>query len=325
MKLYIDIDQKASIAAGYEAPASSAVYELPVETIPAQLRAYIAPYWDPATGRLKAEYEIQPGDASLRMPHPLTDASVLAALCQWQAWRDGKALANQERITREQQRREADDLATLRERRTRTRWDIVDGEKGDYEFANFCREWSTHIRKTPEALQWLAELEAGRMAQAARNRQQRLAAEEREAQIKKERADDTAALISEYGEDGELAQYTDGMMAPARLKAILRTAIPRLAPLVKWDDELSLDEREVDSAPLTAAQYAALRAILDKLKPNESYQLVKYTVAAKNTDDEVYEPAPRESTIYTVRVTHAWRSLRLDREYSLDPSPANGK
>jgi hypothetical protein len=80
MKLWIPIDQRASIVAGYEAPHSTRIVDVPVERIPAPIRAYIAPLYDPASGELSDK---TPDGVRIEMPQmmmPLTVDNALAWL-----------------------------------------------------------------------------------------------------------------------------------------------------------------------------------------------------------------------------------------------------
>lgn len=51
MKIYIDIDQKASLIAGLEAPSSSTVIDVNIADIPAETRETLVPCYDMPTGR----------------------------------------------------------------------------------------------------------------------------------------------------------------------------------------------------------------------------------------------------------------------------------
>ena len=53
MKLLVPIDQRASIAAGHEAPHSTRTIDVPVQQIPQKIRAYIAQIYDPGSGMLE--------------------------------------------------------------------------------------------------------------------------------------------------------------------------------------------------------------------------------------------------------------------------------
>jgi hypothetical protein len=73
MRLFIPIDQRASIAAGLEAPHSTRIVDVPVERIPAPIRSYIAQTYDLPSGELAPRtvpYGIEV--ETPRMPMPLT-------------------------------------------------------------------------------------------------------------------------------------------------------------------------------------------------------------------------------------------------------------
>lgn len=83
MKLLVNIDQKASVAAGYDAPHSTEVIDIPAANMPEDLRAEIAKVWDPSNGQVNADkfgYTRYSDIPSLVIGHPITEDRVINQL-----------------------------------------------------------------------------------------------------------------------------------------------------------------------------------------------------------------------------------------------------
>ncbi|HTA46376.1 MAG TPA: hypothetical protein VK789_28230 [Bryobacteraceae bacterium] len=80
MKLLINIDQRASLAAGYEAPTSTAIVDIPIKAFPDTMRAAIASNYDPRTKRLIFPFGDEAGGKEVTLPHPISDVKVLAEI-----------------------------------------------------------------------------------------------------------------------------------------------------------------------------------------------------------------------------------------------------
>ena len=55
MKLLVNVNQKESIRAGQDAPHSTFTYDINPSDLPEELRKWVADYWDPATGKVRAQ------------------------------------------------------------------------------------------------------------------------------------------------------------------------------------------------------------------------------------------------------------------------------
>lgn len=78
MKLYIEVDQRGSIAAEYVAPNSSEIIDLPVSEIPEDTRGIVGENYDPANSRFRLS--INGRYIGLRMSHPLTTERVVESI-----------------------------------------------------------------------------------------------------------------------------------------------------------------------------------------------------------------------------------------------------
>lgn len=87
MKLLVNIDQKASLAGGHEAPNSTELIEFPISSVSEGLRAWFAEHYNPVTGSLQCKEQLwvssqgsSDWNGTLTATLPLTQDKVLAAI-----------------------------------------------------------------------------------------------------------------------------------------------------------------------------------------------------------------------------------------------------
>jgi hypothetical protein len=106
MKLLVNINQKASIVAGYDATNSTEVIEIAAADIPQDLRAEVAEMWDAATGKINPSigYTTYSEIPTLTLAMPITRDAVIERLQAIVTARAAKVAA----LKAEQDRKAAD-------------------------------------------------------------------------------------------------------------------------------------------------------------------------------------------------------------------------
>jgi len=177
MKLYININQQASIAAGHDAPNSSEIVEIPAASIPEAIRPLVAACYDPATGKLARAIGTAAADAmgmecvdigcpvplseNPSLTQPITDERVVGALIAW-ADQTRATLANAHaQWSRRRADWTAETLAILTERRTVTAH--VGATNDHVAYQEIRANWpyanrDATVIASPEAQAWLAEI-----------------------------------------------------------------------------------------------------------------------------------------------------------------------
>ncbi len=255
MKLVIPINQKASIAAGYDAPNSTEVFELPAQSIPEDIRATVAGSYNPATGQLDHFVAGRFFDFPLAV-HPITPDRALGWLRGYCEARAAEETAYAARRAEEIRIRREETEAVLRERRTRLRFEVdrVGGERVEYRAVD--PDWpyqsDSSITGSAEARAWKAELDAANAAAREAAIDAVLDARDRKAQY-------VADWVWEHGTESQKTRFTEGLLPRDEILAHIEDAA---IPFPEFDGS---KDRAVDGLPEDA--YASWQKIREKL-PN---------------------------------------------------------
>ena len=181
MKLLVNIDQKASILAGINAPHSTETFDLDPARLTPELRAFVSEFIDLRTGEICASVRTSERswstangdwDAKLTISKPITPETVAAGLESLRAaWLDAKSKAAEIQAKKQaiaKAKAEAirgQALAALRDRKTSTCNHHVAGYGYVwYQSPDWPYDTQADVLESPAALAWISECVAKKQA-----------------------------------------------------------------------------------------------------------------------------------------------------------------
>ncbi len=238
MKLLIPIDQKASIAAGFDAPSSTETFELPAANIPEDIRGYIAEQYDPTIGKLidspSRSYRTLDRVRIAGMIQPLTSERVVEWLRAYYASHQAAINTYQQRKQAEADKARSEAAEVLRIRKTRTSTETI-CRGGSYKTVKFQHpdwpkgEWTAieDIATSEEARLWATALEASNQAAKDSARAEMEAEEEARKRKQAEEARFIRAWITTQGTESQRERQEAGLLPEHEaIQAITDATIP---------------------------------------------------------------------------------------------------
>lgn len=324
MKLVIPVDQKASIAAGFEAPHSTEVFNIPAENIPQHIRQYIADRYDPASGKLS---DYAPSISSWRQLRPIVPGMVAPLSPDTVlTWLESYYKIHQEAMAEERNKDEDDQrqrlnetLDVLQERKTKNLNEYVSEYVGHENVAVYYTyktpAWphnpTESVTNSSDAGDWEAELEEAQ-EQARAEAIVKLAALVEQKKTKAEcgeknkaaRKQKLADWVNELGTDSQQERLAADLLPEAEvLKAMRKLAIP--FPAYHGEEN---EGDEFDGVPEEA--YAEYKKIKDRLPEDAEY---RFCIAQETPDDENEYEGDEPEIVYAVEVTVPYWGLTFKK------------
>lgn len=297
MKILTRVNQRASVAAGQDAPHSTYIYDIQPDQLPEDLRKWVADCWKPSTGEISATVH-RDGSTYSETPEitlPATWDELIRALTYL---REGNA--NIEAVREKKRLEKISQIAdALREQKTELchsyvcspgRASNVGYDYQGFPFADTTDEAEAAIAQVPGAKEWLADLERGKAkarADAEAESQRRVAACEKE-DAEKAAAEQAVATfkrdwITQHGSDNQRGRLAAGMLSDDEIIATITDAtfatvtVEPYQRLTKTDVDCECEYGEGckvefssnDEDEATAEQWEAMES-LRKLLPSGS-------------------------------------------------------
>lgn len=300
MKLLIPIDQRASIAAGYDAPNSTELVEIPAHDIPERIRQILGAGWDPATGKITI-WRNGLGHAFPALAAPITPERIFAAI-------DAVIAAKEEEARQWQRQREQQEAETAQKAAAHrvaedaaidafmsdpaARGDssgclvlAATGEMVDVRSCIFPGERGIYIPdKHPQYADVRAEVRRRNDADATER--DRVAAETKAA-----RKQFIADWVCDHGTESQRARLADGLL-PEReiLDAIQQSAIPFAVfePRTCQSPDCPCFDSSADGLP--DAPYAVWQRVKSALPKGATAKFSRVRECGDSDDEDAYPP-----------------------------------